>query len=157
MKTIKVNLNSASVSNAIKRLQAEKKIIRDMSGSFISNSLDYVHKQAQNNLANNVDTGELINSFVKTINGRVGRISNVSRYAKYVEYGTGIVGANSQHPKANQVGWRYRQKGWVYFKNNRFFYTQGQTSKAFMFKAYLDYADKGKLLVWNKTKKEYGY
>lgn len=46
-------------------------------------------------------------------------ISIDNEYAMYVEYGTGVVGQSSQHPKASEIGWVYDSKfhghsGWWY-------------------------------------------
>lgn len=61
-----------------------------------------------------------------------------SDYAVYVEFGTGIVGANSPHPNAEN--WKYDvnshgEKGWWYYdeNQNRYRWTKGQTANAFVY------------------------
>ena len=65
-------------------------------------------------------------------------ISADAGFAAYVEYGTGIVGKNSPSPSASIKGIVYDRNnhgdgGWVYFKNGKFRWTKGQTSKPFMY------------------------
>jgi len=73
-------------------------------------------------------------------------------YAMYIEYGTGMVGAESPHPKPNT--WVYDVnkhgiKGWFYptteedpnpfkhyYQGQLYAWTQGQESKPFMYKAW---------------------
>ena len=69
-----------------------------------------------------------------------GRIIIGSDYAIFVEYGTGIVGANSPHPEP-APGWSYDvnahgEKGWAYFdeKQNRWRWTKGEPAHAFVYK-----------------------
>lgn len=65
-------------------------------------------------------------------------VSADAGFAAYVEFGTGIVGAGSPHPQASEKGIKYDrnkhgEKGWVYFKDDKFRRTRGQTSKPFMY------------------------
>lgn len=65
-------------------------------------------------------------------------VSADAGFAAYVEFGTGIVGAGSPHPEASEKGVKYDrnkhgERGWVYFKNDKFRRTRGQTSKPFMY------------------------
>lgn len=58
-------------------------------------------------------------------------------WAKFVEFGTGIVGAGSPHPNTSIVGWKYDvnehgEKGWFYFKDGKWHWTKGMTSRPFM-------------------------
>lgn len=59
-------------------------------------------------------------------------------WAPFVEFGTGIVGANSPHPNTSIVGWKYDvnehgEKGWFYFKDGKWHWTKGMPSRPFMF------------------------
>jgi hypothetical protein len=88
-----------------------------------------------------IDTGELESSIsgVFDLNTGVGAIKADSWYAMYVEFGTGIVGANSPHPDAQ--GWQYDvnghgDKGWVYMGDDgNWHWTKGQKSRPFMYNA----------------------
>lgn len=69
--------------------------------------------------------------------------------ATFVELGTGIKGGMSSHPNAPDIGWTYRDKGWVYPTDadasnpNKWqtkdgdwkAYTRGQTAKMFAYEA----------------------
>lgn len=83
-----------------------------------------------------VDTGELRDSINAVAEGLAGQIIAASGHAAYVEFGTGIVGAMSQHPS---LPWIYDInghgfEGWVYPKNDRLYWTSGQPSRPFMYK-----------------------
>lgn len=59
-------------------------------------------------------------------------------WAPFVEFGTGIVGANSPHPNTSVVGWKYDvnehgEKGWFYFKDGKWHWTKGMPSRPFMY------------------------
>lgn len=89
-------------------------------------------------------TGELLDSVVgyfdpasMTIVVEVG-----ADYAWYVEFGTGIPGQRTAHPKAKEQGWRYNVRGrepgetWQFMASDgNFYYTEGQRSKRFMLRA----------------------
>lgn len=81
-----------------------------------------------------VDTGDLRDSIHSLAEGLAGQIIASSGHAAYVEFGTGIVGAYSPHPT---LPWIYDINGhdingWVYYKNDRFYWTAGQPAKPFM-------------------------
>ena len=81
-----------------------------------------------------VDTGDLRESIHIIAEGIAGQIIASSGHAAYVEFGTGIVGAGSPHPT---LPWAYDvnghgDKGWTYYKNDRFYWTAGQPAKPFM-------------------------
>lgn len=63
-------------------------------------------------------------------------------WAKFVEFGTGIVGANSPHPDTSIVGWKYDvnehgEKGWFYFRDGEWHWTKGLPSRPFMYETAL--------------------
>lgn len=69
-------------------------------------------------------------------------------YGVYVEFGTGIVGAEKPHPHP----WNYDinnhgTEGWWYKKDNKRFHTYGQTSKHFMYDAWLWASRSGKQII----------
>lgn len=94
----------------------------------------------------------IVNSIMVTRMGKGLRLSVGTDYAIYVEYGTGMMGANSRHP--NPKGWIYDVnkhgvKGWFYPTTaedpnpNKHYYggqlygwTRGQASRPFMYKAW---------------------
>lgn len=59
-------------------------------------------------------------------------------YAKFIEFGTGIVGAQSPHPESTQYNWKYDinnhgESGWWYMGNDgKYHWTKGMPSRPFM-------------------------
>lgn len=87
-----------------------------------------------------VYTGELMNSIegYYSSSHHVGIIKAGAIYAAYVEFGTGVVGAGSPHPKPEV--WQYDinshgDDGWVYYDddNGVFRWTKGYKSRPFMY------------------------
>lgn len=78
-----------------------------------------------------------------------------SEYFMYVEYGTGVVGRDSQHPDTSRVGWRYDtnahgEMGWWYpssiddpnptkYRNDNgwWAWTKGQRARPFMYETWM--------------------
>lgn len=68
-------------------------------------------------------------------------------WAQYVEYGTGIVGLQNQHPQYDIVGWRYDknehgESGWFYFRDGEWHWTKGMPSRPFMYETALELPEK---------------
>lgn len=88
-----------------------------------------------------IDDGELASSIVldKTNDGI--NLTATSNHADYVEFGTGIRGSESPHPKPD--GWEYDVNGygwtgWFYYDNqHKLRWTAGSPSKPFMYKSWL--------------------
>lgn len=107
-----------------------------------------------------VDTGRLKSciSVRKRGNQNVGYIyvfvpdDDGNNYATYVEFGTGFIGKGNSHPKSSELNYKYDinnhgQAGWFYptkkdgeqlnsfetSTGDRLVWTQGQTSKPFMY------------------------
>lgn len=64
-------------------------------------------------------------------------------WAFYVEFGTGIVGANSPHPDTSIANWKYDlnqhgDMGWYYFKDGDWHWTKGMPSRQFMYQTGMD-------------------
>lgn len=87
-----------------------------------------------------VYTGELLSSIegIYSEKDHVGIVRAGAPYAIFVEYGTGVIGAGSPHPKAD--GWQYDanghgDKGWVYLNNRdgKYHWTRGYQSRPFMY------------------------
>lgn len=59
-------------------------------------------------------------------------------WAAFVEFGTGVKGDNSPHPDTSIANWKYDvnnhgKKGWYYFKDGRWYWTNGMPSRPFMY------------------------
>ena len=90
----------------------------------------------------NVESGELKNSISWEFDelDQKGVINVGTNYSIFVEFGTGIVGANSPHPEPKD-GYEYDvnshgMAGWYYFdeKQSRIRWTKGQKASAFVYK-----------------------
>lgn len=131
MRKIKISLDG--IDDVIEELNAYKKWIEQKSAELVNRlcarGLEIAKQQCP------VDTGELRDSITAIAEGLAGQIIASSGHAAYVEFGTGIVGASSPHPT---MPWIYdinahMDKGWVYFKNDRFYWTAGQPARPFMY------------------------
>lgn len=87
-----------------------------------------------------VYTGELLSSIEGIYNEKdhVGIVRAGAPYAIFVEYGTGVIGAGSPHPKPD--GWQYDanghgDEGWVYLneRDGKYHWTRGYQSRPFMY------------------------
>lgn len=87
-----------------------------------------------------VDTGRLRNSIVENISYEgediIEDIGTNLEYAAYVEFGTGPVGEASAKMLPEGVTLQYRSDGWVYSDGERFYYTEGQPAKPFLYPAF---------------------
>lgn len=91
------------------------------------------------------DTGNLLSSIVGESGGgspagsNYGFVKCKCGYAVYVEFGTGVVGKDKQHPDLSIVGWHYDvnghgELGWFYpGKDGKFHWTKGMPSRPFMY------------------------
>lgn len=87
-----------------------------------------------------VYSSELLNSIIGIYSekDRVGIVRAGAPYAIFVEYGTGVVGAGSPHPKPD--GWQYDanghgDEGWWYLndRDGKVHWTRGYRSRPFMY------------------------
>lgn len=90
------------------------------------------------------DSGELMSSFKGEYDtgSRHGQIYTDCGHARFVEFGTGVVGAESPYENPN-ISTEYDihghgEAGWVYKKNGQLFWTQGQPSRPFMWQTAQD-------------------
>jgi len=110
------------------------KEIADKHVDFAKNELNKYGIKIGGNLGNSIIAEKIDNnSAISSADGG---------HAIYVEFGTGIVGKDKPHKEANKFGITYdrnehKEKGWIYPKDNRFYWTKGQPSKPFMYNAKL--------------------
>ena len=138
---MKINaFDTASIENAIKKLKSYKIEIEKC----LLNRIKELTRQGYEFMLSivNVESGELKSSisweFDET--DQKGVIKVGAEHAIWVEYGTGIVGANSPHPELKE-GYTYDvnshgMAGWWYWdeKQKRRRWTQGQKASAFVYK-----------------------
>ena len=139
---IAVELSPAGINRAIKEIEAEERRIKDKARTLVEALTDLGVTVAKVQLASlgAAYTGELIESisgYFSPVLG-AGIIRAGAPYAVFVEFGTGVVGAQSPHP--NPEGWVYDagghgEKGWFYFndRDGKWHWTQGMESRPFLY------------------------
>ena len=140
--TIKFRLNEAEIDYAIRKVKQYKTDFLLKVDRLVKTLLKEGIEVASVQIAqlDAVYTGKLLGSLDGFFDpgSQVGFIKAYSDYAIYVEFGTGVVGSQSPHPKPN--GYRYDvnhhgDKGWVYYDENsgEFKWTKGFKSRPFMY------------------------
>ena len=71
----------------------------------------------------------------------------LSPWAAFVEFGTGYWGNMQSHPLANEKGWKYDvndhgEKGWFYYKDGGWHWTNGMPARPFMLETAWDLAER---------------
>ena len=127
---IEIALNKQSIKNAIKQLNAIKKIVPTMQQEFLMEVAHWLTERA-NDYITNSDLGSLVKDQIRgswscepTANGV--KIVNRAEKAVYVEFGVGIVGQSQAHPNANAEGYEYNMDSpsksingsWTFFTNS---------------------------------------
>ena len=98
--------------------------------------------------------GSLVDEVIVEYTGEGFNITVGVEYAVYLEYGTGIVGSENQHPQFERAGWEYDvnnhgEKGWWYPTNENdpnphkktangilYGHTKGHPSRPFMYETW---------------------
>lgn len=155
---INIELNTHSVENAIKKLQDYKKKIKVIESAFIQESLDWIIERAnyyldlRDTMITNFETTDIRNSWQKVkIGTNTWQIINLDDRATYAEFGTGLVGSNSPHARANDNSYAYDvnnhgEEGWTFYNKDAGIYMEGFTGykgKSFLYDACYDYFEKG--------------
>lgn len=113
------------------------------------------NQMAKYEIPTNGDLGDSITA--TQVDSLSARLEADGGHATFVEFGTGIVGKKSPHTEAVERDVVYDrnnhgERGWVYFKNGRFYRTKGQPSRPFMYSAGKIIAKRGAKLVISKMK-----
>lgn len=160
IKNINIRLSQESIANAIKELENYQKDLMRRIDTFTRRLAEVGVEIAQMQIVSMpvFDTGKLFDSikFEKgdvLTNGVTYYVYSDCEYAPFVEFGTGMVGKQSPHPKPQSIsmngktydgydsqghGW----EGWVYYKNEHYYWTQGAEAKPFMYNTALLLAQK---------------
>lgn len=157
---LKINpFDSNSIKVGIKQLKQIKTNIQRINDVFIRHSLKWIRDRANQYLdervyaypnSANVSSGWEIEVIQPTHDGEIAyRLINQNELATFVEFGTGIVGLNDPHPKAESENYKYDMnnrglQGWNFrFYYNGQWYTYehftGYEGKHFLYDAYFDY------------------
>lgn len=144
-------LSHQSVQNLIEELKNYQKELKKVKEPILNALADYTYERVMVYLTASIGQGsyvptqDLEQSIKKSpIFQDMIRVYSDSAYAKYVEFGTGVTGRKTSHPKTSEFGWTYDSKehgdkGWVYQASDGNFYrTTGQDAHQFMYKAWLD-------------------
>lgn len=141
-KVIKMTLSEKSIQQAIKEVEQYKKDLNRKCQLLVSQLVKQGVKVAKMQVQGlgAYYTGQLegsINGYFSPSLG-VGFVRAESWYAMYVEFGTGIEGKNSPHPKP--ANWTYDvnghgEDGWYYFndRDQRWHWTTGMPARPFMY------------------------
>lgn len=154
-KVIKVKLSARGIEDAITELQMYKedleRRVKLLVNKLTESGADIARAKIQELEA--VDTGELLNSVESCVVGNIGYIRVNAEYGMFVEFGTGIVGDNSQHPRAGDFGWQYDinnhgEAGWHFPADDGSYpITKGQASRPFMYETALRLRDEFPAIV----------
>lgn len=160
---IKINpFDSDSIKVGIKQLKEIKNNIQYINDIFMVESLEWIRERANAYLEErvyaypntaNVSDGWEIEIIEPTHTGELAyRLINRNELATYVEFGTGIEGFFSPHPKAESEGYEYdlnghEYNGWrfrFYYKGQWYTYEHfaGYEGKHYLYDAYYDYFQK---------------
>lgn len=145
---IDINLSKNGLKEAIQRLERYKqhisKRVIQLNNKLLTTGKSIIVKNIQEVVINKTIADGLSNSVEAYYDPNLGVIFFVkASWAVFVEYGTGIVGSQNQHPNLARTGWIYDinehgEKGWWYVLGGKSYHTRGQPSQPFMFKSYLD-------------------
>lgn len=141
-KVIRMGLNTRDINRAIKEVRQYKQEViaktKALVEALTNRGVDVARIQLKQMGAEY--TGLLSSSmsgYFSTASG-IGIIRAGTSYAVFVEFGTGVVGANSPHPEP--TGWQYDanghgDNGWFYYNENdlRWHWTKGMESRPFMY------------------------
>ena len=126
---ITVNLDTASVQNAINALKRAKAQLTQMIDEFLLLCCERITILANQNLEW-VGIGDLVKEKIKasweyTVSNGIATVINSYQKAVYVEFGTGVVGEENPHKNAKAAGYDYNvdspykdeQGRWVFYAN----------------------------------------
>jgi len=144
----KISFTLDTVDNAIKEVKTYKKEFLEKVDRFVKALTERGEEIAVTQIIalDAVYTGELASSIesIMYVEQHKGVIFTNCPWAAFVEFGTGVVGADSPHPTKP---WAYDinnhgDKGWVYFDETagQFRWTAGMPSRPFMYNTLQDLA-----------------
>lgn len=146
MKKVVFNLSSDGLDYAMKEIEDYYNKLAKSEDKILKRLGEYAKERMQFYIARttgSTSTGELSDSIQTEYSKHLARIFTDLFYASYVEYGTGVIGARSQHPNLPE-GWKYDingygQAGWVYQDNQGHYWkTKGEISHQFVYRTYRD-------------------
>lgn len=147
-RVISFELSSAGISKAIREVEKFKKDLIKACNELIRQLMQLGIDEAQTVLAFTTDGTGFLSDSIQMQSGwdeknRVGRVRTDTPYAAFVEFGTGIIGAESEQsgfPHNGYVpdGRGHGMEGWWYYnmRDHRWHHTWGEPAKPFMYTAF---------------------
>lgn len=144
-KLIEFSLDPRSIESAVQEMKLYQKQLEERMEALVrklaERGAEIARIQVQALVGtSSFSTGGLLNSItgIYSEKDRVGIVRAGAPYAIFVEYGTGVVGAGSPHPKPD--GWQYDanghgDEGWWYLndRDGKVHWTRGYRSRPFMY------------------------
>lgn len=140
MITFKTSLSPTAIENLIKEFNVYSLKFESAKTDILEALTEYAYERIMFYVP--VDTGQLMNSFVREISGNIGKVYTDLYYAKYVECGTGIRGSNSEYDSKYVHGLKYSSE------------YAGQPAQKFIYQAVLDVERDYKEIVRNVLKQK---
>lgn len=140
MITFKTSLSPTAIENLIKEFKVYSLKFESAKTDILEALTEYAYERIMFYVP--VDTGQLMNSFVREISGNIGKVYTDLYYAKYVEFGTGIRGSNSEYDSKYVHGLKYSSE------------YAGQPAQKFIYQAVLDVERDYKEIVRNVLKQK---
>lgn len=106
--TYKANLSAASLDALLDNLKAYQAKVEDAPRKIVESLADYGKEQIAQGINGIRDKdGNYLAAAGSYVFGEGGAAYMEGDQAAYLEYGTGIAGQGSPHPKADEAGWEY--------------------------------------------------
>lgn len=185
-KRININFDTKSIKEAIKEFQTiQKKMKSDIPEIFLNKCLDQIILLAENNLnATSLDRGIIANitgGWQRQVKGNSATLINNSDKAVFIEFGVGVVGQRSPHPKASEENyeynkesaskmyggaWRFKNDSWLgsdimneyvisydmALGGDEYITTEGQPAQLYLYNALMDMQSQGHFKrIWNEV------
>ena len=131
MPVYNVPLSVAGIDEVIRELESFQRKLNDAETRIVQSLADDAEASMRERLASVTDPDGNVDASVGSIgSGNEAYVYLTGEQAAFLEFGTGVVGQNSPHTMAGQVGWNYNvgshirvfkngRVGWVYFDRSR--------------------------------------
>lgn len=135
-KRISLSLSKRSINGIIKKINKMPETVEKGIEDGIKEVMEGAYQEVISRTP--YDTGDTANSTSYIIGNGKATLRQDGEHVLYNEFGTGPVGAASQHPEPPS-NWVYRNEGWTYYNNNSsskyygIHFTLGQIAHAQMY------------------------
>lgn len=140
MSKFKATLSEKSLKNLLKQVEKYREKVESASTELVTMLTEQGVSIAKLNAShmNIYDSGELMNNIDSRYDGKIGKIVSGAAHSAFCEFGTGVVGKESQHPDP-PPGWVYDvnehgEEGWWYYNDQgEKRWTKGMPSRPYMY------------------------